>query len=147
MQEPTPTPTPLPPDARWAAVILLGAIGLVGVAQGVLAPNLSSINAASQHSDPASNSTPQLANTPDAINAPAMPKPEPTTSSPTRLININTATAAELDLLPGIGPALAGRIIDYRKVNGPYASLDDLDDVSGIGPKTIAKMVPYATAE
>lgn len=64
-----------------------------------------------------------------------------------RTINVNTATAAELDLLPGIGPARAADIIADRAANGPYTSLDDLDRVPGIGAKTIAKLAPYASAE
>ena len=48
-------------------------------------------------------------------------------------ININTATATELETLSGIGEVLAQRIVDYRTENGPFASVDDLDDVSGIG--------------
>jgi len=48
-------------------------------------------------------------------------------------ININRATAGELDSLPGIGPVLASRIIDYRKTNGPFTTVDDLQKVSGIG--------------
>ena len=59
-------------------------------------------------------------------------------------IDVNTASAVELTLLPGIGPALAARIADYRDAHGPFASLDDLDDVRGIGPKTIAGLEPFA---
>jgi len=53
-------------------------------------------------------------------------------------ININRATAGELDALPGIGPVLASRIIDYRKANGPFTSVDDLLKVSGIGSAKFA---------
>ncbi len=54
-------------------------------------------------------------------------------------ININRATASELDALPGIGPVLASRIIDYRKANGPFVSVDDLQKVSGIGVAKFAQ--------
>lgn len=54
-------------------------------------------------------------------------------------ININRATAGELDSLPGIGPVLASRIIDYRKTNGPFLSVDDLQKVSGIGSAKFAQ--------
>ncbi|MDI6844004.1 MAG: ComEA family DNA-binding protein [Anaerosomatales bacterium] len=52
-----------------------------------------------------------------------------------RKVNINTATAAELDTLPGIGPATAQKIVDDRERNGPFASPEDLMRVPGIGPK------------
>lgn len=51
-------------------------------------------------------------------------------------ININTATAEELDLLPGIGPSTAEKIIAYRNENGPFRSIEEILNVSGIGPKT-----------
>lgn len=57
-----------------------------------------------------------------------------------RPINVNTATAAELERLPGIGPVLATRIIDEREANGPFVSIDELERVSGIGPKKLAAM-------
>lgn len=54
-------------------------------------------------------------------------------------ININRATAGELDSLPGIGPVLASRIIDYRKANGPFTTVEDLQKVSGIGSAKFAQ--------
>jgi competence protein ComEA len=61
------------------------------------------------------------------------------------LININTADAALLDTLPGIGPAYAARIIDYRTVHGPFARTEDIQNVSGIGPSTYAEIAPLIT--
>lgn len=60
-------------------------------------------------------------------------------------VNLNTATAADLDALPGIGPVLAGRIVDYRTTEGPFSSVDQLDDVPGIGPAIAARMVELVT--
>lgn len=54
-------------------------------------------------------------------------------------INVNRASAKELDRLPGIGPVLAARIIEYRNVNGPFMSIDDLKKVNGIGGSTLEK--------
>jgi competence protein ComEA len=58
-------------------------------------------------------------------------------------LDINQATAADLEALPGIGPALAKRIIDYRQAHGPFQKIDDLEQVSGIGPKKLEKLKPY----
>jgi competence protein ComEA len=65
--------------------------------------------------------------------------------APVGLININTATATELEELPGIGPSYAKGIIDYRTQNGPFVRVDDLDKVKGIGPKTLEKLRPLVT--
>ena len=51
-------------------------------------------------------------------------------------VNINTATATELEVLPRIGPAMAQRIVDYRAANGPFAAIEDIQNVPGIGSAT-----------
>ena len=58
-------------------------------------------------------------------------------------VNINTADAAQLALLPGIGPKAADSIISYRSSEGAFASIDDLVKVKGIGQKTLEKLRPY----
>lgn len=55
-------------------------------------------------------------------------------------VNINTADAATLETLPGIGPTIAGRIIDYRQANGPFGRIEEIMEVSGIGPATFEKI-------
>ena len=61
----------------------------------------------------------------------------PTAASP---LNLNSATLAQLDTLPGIGPVMANRIFAYRKLNGPFTLIDDLKKVSGIGDATFAEI-------
>jgi competence protein ComEA len=58
-------------------------------------------------------------------------------------LNLNTATAQDLDALPGVGPALAQRLIDYRTSHGPFKKIDDLLAVPGFGPQNLAKLKPY----
>ncbi|MBI1367405.1 MAG: hypothetical protein GC162_02000 [Planctomycetes bacterium] len=60
-------------------------------------------------------------------------------------INLNTADAPTLQLLPGVGPALAQRIIADRAEHGPYRSIADLARVSGIGPKLTERIRPYVS--
>lgn len=60
-------------------------------------------------------------------------------------LNINTATASELEALPGVGEVIAQRIVDYRTANGPFGSVDELIDVSGIGESTLASMRELVT--
>ena len=55
----------------------------------------------------------------------------------TAAIDINTATAAELELLPGIGPAKAAEIVDYRTAHGPFQAVDELANVDGISPAMV----------
>ena len=60
-------------------------------------------------------------------------------------LNINRATVTELDGLPGVGPVLAKRIIDYRGANGSFASVDELQKVSGIGPSKFNELRKFVT--
>lgn len=62
-------------------------------------------------------------------------------------VYINSATVEELSTLPGIGPATAQAIIDYRTENGPFTSLDELDNVPGIGPSTLANIADLVSFE
>ena len=61
------------------------------------------------------------------------------------LININSASATELESLSGIGEVLAATIVEYRDTNGPFASVEDLMDVSGIGPTTLDEIRDQVT--
>ena len=76
--------------------------------------------------------------------------PQPSTSRSTpsggSRININTATSQELQTLRGIGPALAGRIVEYRQTVGRFSTVDDLTNVKGIGEKTLEKIRDRITA-
>lgn len=69
--------------------------------------------------------------------------PPPSNASDTARLDVNIASAAQLELLPHIGPALAARIVDDRAANGPFRSIADLDRVKGIGPRTIERIAPF----
>lgn len=60
-----------------------------------------------------------------------------------RVVNVNTADPSQLALLPRVGPAVAQRIVDFRKENGPFKSTEDLMLVQGIGEKTYQLIKPY----
>ena len=69
----------------------------------------------------------------------------PAGASPGTKLSLATATAAELDELPGVGPVTAQNILDYRSEHGPFRSVDDLDAVPGIGPARIEQLRELVT--
>ena len=68
--------------------------------------------------------------------SPKKPKKQP-------ILNLNTANLQQFQLLPGIGPKMAERIIEYRKVKGPFQSTEQIMDVKGIGSKKFEKLKPF----
>ena len=63
------------------------------------------------------------------------------------VVNLNSATAPELEMLPGVGPKKAQAIIDWRAKNKSFQRVDDLRKVKGFGRKTLAKLLPYLTVQ
>ena len=84
------------------------------------------------------------------VSQPFMAHAAQTKSSPrsaakpavTSIVNINTASAAELEALPGIGAKTAARIIDHRQKNGPFKKIEELMNVRGVGEKAFLKLKP-----
>ena len=73
--------------------------------------------------------------------------PRKSTSLPApRSIDVNSASAADLQMLPGIGPAIARRIIAYREEHGRFRTVDGLTDVKGIGVRTMERIRPFVIA-
>ena len=73
--------------------------------------------------------------------------PQAAAATPQFPINLNTATADQLEAIPGIGPVLAQRIIEYRQTRGRFQSVDELLEVRGIGPKRLESMRPYVVVK
>lgn len=82
------------------------------------------------------------------VPAPAVPvaTPVPAGDGPQRF-NLNTATEAELERLPRVGPAMARRIVEYRTRYGAFSTVRELRRVRGIGEKTLARLEPYLYVE
>ena len=164
--DPTAAPLQVPPELR---VNVSGAVMSPGVyemsngdrvmdaiaaAGGVQAnADLASINLARRVQDESHYHIPLVGES----SPPAPPKssapvsssyaqsPAQSGSLSTSLIDLNTASAQELETLPNIGPVMAGRIIAHRDANGPFTSVDDVENVPGIGPKTLDSIRPLVT--
>lgn len=87
------------------------------------------------------------------VYVPRLGEENPPVQPPSRLpamggkVNINTADKVALESLPGIGPVIAQRILDYRQAHGPFAQAADITNVSGIGPATFEKIQDLITTE
>ena len=86
-------------------------------------------------------SSPLVAQTPP----PATPAPQASPSPQAPALNLNTATKADLEKLPGVGPAMAQRILDYRQKVGAFKKAEELMNVQGIGEKSFLKLKPLVT--
>jgi competence protein ComEA len=73
------------------------------------------------------------------------PKPETTATAKPGLVNLNTASSADLQRLPGIGERTATRILEYRQKNGPFKKIEELMNVQGIGEKSFLKLKSQIT--
>lgn len=71
----------------------------------------------------------------------------PAASKAVEMVRLNQATAEELQVLPGVGPALSERIVLYRTEHGPFRSVDQLAEVNGVGPAKLAKLRSQLTVD
>lgn len=142
--------------AKWAAVVVLGVASIVGMCWSVWGrrpvewPERPVQTHAPTTTPPANSEPPATKRAESALQSNARPRereaPAPAPPKPAK-ININTASAEEIELLPGIGPQLAQRIVEHRTKNGAFKTVDGLDAVSGIGEKTIAEVRAFVTTE
>lgn len=147
--------------AKWAAVGFLGGASLLGLVWS-MSSRVESPWADGAPIAPGPPASPPGEGAPPApaglVGVPPVAAPrEPKASvpplaatqglDPGRKININTASAAELELLPDVGPTLARAIIEHRRKHGPFRSVEGLDEVSGIGPKRLERLRPLVVVE
>ena len=136
--------SPVPPDFYAAAdaafVAASQADSASGAGEGGALPLALVATAPSADSAAADSSAADIAEA--EVASAAAPRQRSAKAPPVRT-NINTATSAELQRLPRIGPALAGRIIEYRRTHGPFRHPDQITEVRGIGEKTLEKLRPW----
>jgi len=71
--------------------------------------------------------------------------PSSKAAATTAIVNINTASASDLEALPGIGAKTAARIVEYRQKNGPFKKIEEVMNVRGVGEKNFLKLKPQIT--
>jgi competence protein ComEA len=153
IQPPAPTATPLPSATPAPiTVYVTGAVAqpaaLVSLPAGSRVQD--AITAAGGASATADLSAVNLAarlRDGDQVHVPETGETTALATPNTNTVFINTATAAELEALPDVGPALAAAIIAWRDANGPFRTLDDLDSVDGIGPRLLEMLTPIISFE
>ncbi len=129
--------------AKWAAVIVLGGSSVAGIAWTIARGSGPAWEAPPSRVGSRPLEVPSGASGVDpSPEAPpgTTPVGQPTPGPARLLIDLNTATQAELELLPGVGEVLARAIVDDRARRGRFRRVEDLDRVSGIGPKTIERL-------
>jgi competence protein ComEA len=145
----TPSPEEAAQDRPTVVVSVVGLVarpGLVTLPEGArVADALAAAGGLLPEADPASVNLAAVVSDGEqiAVGVPgAAPPPAPAGDggAMTGPLDLNAATAADLDALPGIGPVLAQRIVDHRDATGRFTSVEQLDDVPGIGPTTYAEL-------
>jgi competence protein ComEA len=144
--------------ATTSATVVVSVVGMVARPGLVTLPTGSRVADALQavggllpEADPASINLAALVSDGEqiAVGVPGAPGPAPgagpAEGAAGARVNLNTASAGELDALPGIGPVLAERIVAHRTAQGPFTSVDQLDDVPGIGPAIAAELAELVT--
>lgn len=116
--------------ARVLAVLLV--LGTLTDLVRARDPRLSALPAAGAAPAPADTLAADAATSPPSVRVPAA----------RGRLDLNTATAEELDALPGIGPVLAARIVEHRRQHGAFRSVQELLSVQGIGPRLLARLQP-----
>lgn len=147
---PTPSPTATPSPIRVYVSGAVQAPGVYELAQGCIvddaiqvaggaatAADLERINLAQELQDQQHVHVPEEG---EAAPPPVVTGGTEASTESAELININTASAEELEALPRVGPSTAEKIVAYREGNGPFERIEDIQNVSGIGPATFEGM-------
>lgn len=126
------------------------AAAISAVLLSLMALRCRSVSGAGQvlrQSAPAAAALPAPSGPAEARSAPSEPAEEaaPPAPSPALPVDLNAASLEELSALPGIGPARARAILDWREENGPFRYIEDLVQVPGVGEGTLAKLEGYVT--